>query len=170
MATMLRRCSWEAARQLEPFDLELARGAYLTAYGAGMSAAHLGDAGVRPRGALALAATRIGTKTSARKWSPTAVPWRSSRQLEQRERVAGCLREDPLANRLVDAARDRGDENVDREEIAQTVDPDLVFDLVYGGLLYRVLVGEPVDEDVARALADLVMNGASGRRYRNGLG
>jgi len=36
----------EAARQLESFDLELARGAYLTAYSAGMSAAHLGDAGV----------------------------------------------------------------------------------------------------------------------------
>ena len=36
----------DAARQLESFDLELARGAYLTAYGAGMSAAHLGDAGV----------------------------------------------------------------------------------------------------------------------------
>ena len=36
----------EAARQLESFDIELARGAYLTAYGAGMSAAHLGDAGV----------------------------------------------------------------------------------------------------------------------------
>jgi DNA-binding CsgD family transcriptional regulator len=36
----------EAARQLESFDLELARGAYLTAYGSGMSAAHLGDPGV----------------------------------------------------------------------------------------------------------------------------
>ena len=36
----------QAARQLEPFDLELARGAYLTAYGSALSAAHLGDAGV----------------------------------------------------------------------------------------------------------------------------
>jgi DNA-binding CsgD family transcriptional regulator len=36
----------DAARQLESFDLDLARGAYLTAYGAGMSAGHLGDAGV----------------------------------------------------------------------------------------------------------------------------
>jgi DNA-binding CsgD family transcriptional regulator len=36
----------EAARQLEPFDPELARGAYLTAYGAGMTAAHLADPGV----------------------------------------------------------------------------------------------------------------------------
>jgi hypothetical protein len=36
----------EAAIQLEAFDLELAREAYLTAYGSGMSAAHLGQAGV----------------------------------------------------------------------------------------------------------------------------
>jgi DNA-binding CsgD family transcriptional regulator len=36
----------EAARQLESFDPEVARGAYLTAYGAGMAAAHLGDGGV----------------------------------------------------------------------------------------------------------------------------
>ena len=33
-----------AARQLEAFDLELARGAYLTAYGSAFTAAHLGDA------------------------------------------------------------------------------------------------------------------------------
>ncbi len=36
----------EAARQLESFDLELAREAYLSAYGSAMSAAHLGPAGV----------------------------------------------------------------------------------------------------------------------------
>jgi DNA-binding CsgD family transcriptional regulator len=36
----------QAARQLEPFDLDLARQAYLTAYGAAMNAAHLGRAGV----------------------------------------------------------------------------------------------------------------------------
>lgn len=36
----------EAATQLEAFDLELAREAYLTAYAAGMSAGHLGQAGV----------------------------------------------------------------------------------------------------------------------------
>jgi DNA-binding CsgD family transcriptional regulator len=35
-----------AASQLEPFDFELARGAYLTAYGSAMSAAHLGQATV----------------------------------------------------------------------------------------------------------------------------
>ncbi len=36
----------QAARGLEPFDLELARGAYLTAYGSAVSAAHLGEAAV----------------------------------------------------------------------------------------------------------------------------
>jgi DNA-binding CsgD family transcriptional regulator len=36
----------EAARQLEGFDLELAREAYLTAYASATSAAHLGQAGV----------------------------------------------------------------------------------------------------------------------------
>ena len=36
----------EAAQQLEAFDLELAREAYLTAYGSAMSAAHLGSADV----------------------------------------------------------------------------------------------------------------------------
>jgi DNA-binding CsgD family transcriptional regulator len=36
----------QAARRLEPFDLDLARQAYLTAYGAAMNAAHLGEAGV----------------------------------------------------------------------------------------------------------------------------
>ncbi len=33
----------EAARQLQPFDLQLARGAYLTAYASAFSAAHLGE-------------------------------------------------------------------------------------------------------------------------------
>jgi DNA-binding CsgD family transcriptional regulator len=36
----------QAARQLEPIDLELARGAYLTAYASAMSASHLAHAGV----------------------------------------------------------------------------------------------------------------------------
>ena len=45
-ATTLRLLLLEAARQLEAFDLELAREAYLTAYGSAMSAAHLGQAAV----------------------------------------------------------------------------------------------------------------------------
>ena len=36
----------DAAKQLEAFDPDLARGAYLTAYGAGIAAGHLGDAGI----------------------------------------------------------------------------------------------------------------------------
>ena len=35
----------DAARQLEPFDLDLARGAYLTAYGSAIAAAHLAPPG-----------------------------------------------------------------------------------------------------------------------------
>jgi hypothetical protein len=58
-------------------------------------------------------------------------------------------------------------EAIDRGEIDPEVDRDVVFDLVYGGLMYRVLVGEPVDEGAAQALADLVMTGAAGPQYRN---
>ena len=36
----------DAAQRLEPFDLDRAREAYLTAYGAAIAAAHLGPAGV----------------------------------------------------------------------------------------------------------------------------
>ena len=36
----------QAAKKLEPFDIELARDAYLTAYGSAFAAAHLGQAGV----------------------------------------------------------------------------------------------------------------------------
>jgi len=36
----------KAAKKLEPFDIQLARDAYLTAYGSAMSAAHLGQAGI----------------------------------------------------------------------------------------------------------------------------
>jgi hypothetical protein len=54
----------------------------------------------------------------------------------------------------------------ERDEVASAIDPDLLFDLIYGGLLYRVLFGLPVDDGVARALADLVMHGAAGRQYR----
>jgi AcrR family transcriptional regulator len=65
------------------------------------------------------------------------------------------------------AAKARLLEAIDRGEIDPEVDRDVVFDLVYGGLMYRVLVGEPVDEGAAQALADLVMTGAAGPQYRN---
>jgi AcrR family transcriptional regulator len=66
------------------------------------------------------------------------------------------------------AAKARLLEAVDRGEISSTVDHDLVFDAIYGALLYRVLVGEPVDETVARELADLVIEGAAGPMRRGG--
>jgi AcrR family transcriptional regulator len=59
-------------------------------------------------------------------------------------------------------------QGVERGQIAPLADPNLVFDLLYGGLLYRVLVGEPIDEDVAHALTDLVLTGAAGPRSRRG--
>ena len=45
-ATMLPRCSCKPQERLEPFDLELARRTYLTAWGAAVTARHLGGAGV----------------------------------------------------------------------------------------------------------------------------
>jgi AcrR family transcriptional regulator len=64
------------------------------------------------------------------------------------------------------AARARLREAVDRGEIDGTVDGDLVFDMVYGALLYRVLIGEPIDEGVADSLAALILSGAGGSRSR----
>jgi AcrR family transcriptional regulator len=56
--------------------------------------------------------------------------------------------------------RDRLHEEVSRGDIRPDLDPDLVFDLVNGAMLYRALVGEPVDERIADALADLILRGA----------
>jgi hypothetical protein len=64
------------------------------------------------------------------------------------------------------AAKARLLEATRRGEIDPASDRDLVFDLIYGGLMYRVLVGEPVDQAAAQAVADQVMNGAAGPRYR----
>ena len=76
-----------------------------------------------------------------------------------RAEVFGPIRVDATA-RLRDA--------VARGEIAPMADPNLVFDLIYGGLLYRVLVGEPIDDDVAHALTDLVLTGVAGPGFRSG--
>ena len=65
-----------------------------------------------------------------------------------------------------DAARARLLEATQRGEIDASVDADLVFDAIYGGLLYRVLLGESIDDGVAEALADLVMKGVAGPRWR----
>jgi AcrR family transcriptional regulator len=58
-----------------------------------------------------------------------------------------------------DAAKGRLLAGATREELNPTVDPDLVFDMVYGALLYRALMGEPVDSATADALATLVLSG-----------
>ena len=56
---------------------------------------------------------------------------------------------------------------IERGEVAGHVDRDLLFDLVYGAMLYRALIGEPLDEAVARKVGDLVMHGAAGAGYRD---
>ena len=59
------------------------------------------------------------------------------------------------------AAKARLAEAATREELDPSVDLDLVFDLVYGALLYRALMGEPMDAAAADALAELVLAGAA---------
>ena len=68
-----------------------------------------------------------------------------------------------------DAAQ-RLERAIERGEVAGHVDGDLLFDLVYGTMLYRALVGEPLDETVAQQVGDLVMHGAAGAAYRDGNG
>jgi AcrR family transcriptional regulator len=53
-------------------------------------------------------------------------------------------------------------EGMERGELRPGVNPDLIFDLVNGAMLYRALVGEPIDEDVADGLAELILAGARG--------
>ena len=60
------------------------------------------------------------------------------------------------------AAKTRLRGAVERGEVDPGVDGDLVFDLVYGALLYRTLIGEPIDDAVADSLADLILSGAAG--------
>jgi AcrR family transcriptional regulator len=77
------------------------------------------------------------------------------------------FREDVFVPIRIDATA-RLREAAERGQIAQMADLNLVFDLIYGGLLYRVLVGEPIDEEVAHALTELVLTGAAGPRSRSG--
>jgi AcrR family transcriptional regulator len=53
-------------------------------------------------------------------------------------------------------------ESIQTGELRPGTNPDLVFDLVNGAILYRALVGEPIDEDVADGIADLITKGAGG--------
>jgi AcrR family transcriptional regulator len=52
--------------------------------------------------------------------------------------------------------------SIESGELRAGTNPDLVFDLVNGAMLYRALVGEPIDEDVADGIAELIMKGAGG--------
>jgi AcrR family transcriptional regulator len=63
-----------------------------------------------------------------------------------------------------EAAATRLREHAVRGEMDATVDADLLFDLIYGGILYRSLMGEPIDDTVADSVADLVNAGAAGSR------
>jgi AcrR family transcriptional regulator len=42
------------------------------------------------------------------------------------------------------------------------VDPELVLDVLYGPLYFRLLIGLPLSDEYARSLADLVLNGLKG--------
>jgi AcrR family transcriptional regulator len=53
-------------------------------------------------------------------------------------------------------------ERRDRGEFRSDVDPNLLFDIVNGAMLYRAMLGERIDESVAQAVADLLLNGARG--------
>jgi hypothetical protein len=50
-------------------------------------------------------------------------------------------------------------EQVERGEVRPGIDPDLLFDIVNGAMLYRALLGAPIDESVAEAVVDLVLGG-----------
>lgn len=49
---------------------------------------------------------------------------------------------------------------IERGELRSDTNPDLVFDMVNGAMLYRALVGEPINEDVADRIAELLLQGA----------
>jgi AcrR family transcriptional regulator len=59
------------------------------------------------------------------------------------------------------AAKSRLKQVVARGEIGEDIDADMLFDLIYGALLYRILMGEPVDDSVGDAIADLVVIGTA---------
>lgn len=53
-------------------------------------------------------------------------------------------------------------------EIDPTIDVDLILDLVNGAILYRAVVGEPLDDDTADAIAETVARAvSSGNRGSN---
>jgi AcrR family transcriptional regulator len=46
-----------------------------------------------------------------------------------------------------------------RGEISPTVDPDLAFDLLFGPIVYRFLLGLPIDDETIGRLTDLAIEG-----------
>jgi AcrR family transcriptional regulator len=64
------------------------------------------------------------------------------------------------------AATVRLGEAIERGEVAPDIDRNLVFDMVYGAMLYRMTIGEPIDANVAKRVADMVMQGVAGPAYR----
>jgi AcrR family transcriptional regulator len=68
----------------------------------------------------------------------------------------------PIRASLTTRLRDE----VVRGEIRPDIDLDLVFDMVNGTMLYRALVGEPIDERVADEIADLILSGAQASSHR----
>jgi AcrR family transcriptional regulator len=90
-----------------------------------------------------------------------------AKELMSRGAIGQQFREDVFTP-IRTAARARLREAVERGEVDAAVDGDLVFDLIYGALLYRTLIGEPIDETVADALAELVLGGAAPGRNAAG--
>lgn len=66
------------------------------------------------------------------------------------------------------AAKVRLGAAIDRGEVAPGVDLDMVFDVIYGTMLYRSLLGGSLDDAAAQVLGDLVLNGVGGPSGRRG--
>jgi AcrR family transcriptional regulator len=90
-----------------------------------------------------------------------------AKELMSRGAIGQQFRAD-VFNPIRAGAKERLRDAVERGEIDAGVDGDLVFDLVYGALLYRTLIGEPIDEGVADSVAELVLAGAAGPEMREG--
>jgi len=48
-----------------------------------------------------------------------------------------------------------------RQAMRQAAHPDLLFDAINGAVLYRTLIGEPVDDATVDGLTDLLLKGAA---------
>jgi AcrR family transcriptional regulator len=114
----------------------------------------------RELGSTVHAAAQRGAATFGSSMMKAVLPL-ITRELLEGTPIGEAFRRD-IFQPIRQAAKVRLMDAVERGEISAEVDPDLVFDLVYGAMLYRLLVGAPIDADVARAVADMVMRGSSG--------